>query len=184
MSSGQSFSALDGLVVGGTWSNNNAFVLENGATAAVTGQLWVGQASITNFSQRNLVSVSGENTRLTTTGGIDLNSGINGDDNALRISDGGVVLMNSDKTGDDSFDLYHHWVYGTSWLELGGGSLFLYGDKTSDYANDQEVLSSIKVWDETTGDFQAVASWGHAGTFILHESYFDMLAVQYIADEA
>ncbi len=47
----------------------------------------------------------------------------------LSLSNGGIAVADSDKDGEGGFQLYNHWSYGNSWLELDGGALFLFGDK-------------------------------------------------------
>lgn len=74
-------------------------------------------------------------------GVLDLSNGYNSTDNTLSILDDGVVFA-------DTLALYAHWNYGNNWLELNGGTLALTGDQTASFADNQQILSSIKVWDD------------------------------------
>ncbi len=177
-----SFTVTDNLTVGPSNSQYNLLDVRAGSKVSVYGDVYGGTGSIMYYSKYNRINVSGSGAVLSATGSIDFSSGYNAIDNILSLSNGGIAVADSDKDGEGGFQLYNHWSYGNSWLELDGGALFLFGDKTDDFTADKGILSSIKVWDEISGEFQKVSTCTISGCTT--NSYFSQLAVDYILDSA
>ena len=171
-----SFTASNGLLVGPENSYHNLLDIQEGGHVTVLGTLGVGKSSISYFSRYNRVRVSGSGALLTVNGNLWVGKYLHSIDNTLELSNGGMAVVEGD------FSLYHHWCYGNAWLELGGGALFLSGDRTTDFAEDKGILSSIKVWDEASGEYQRVAKY--ADQQLVTTPYLDLLAVDYIQDSA
>ncbi len=171
-----SFTASNGLVVGPSYSFRNLMDIQTGGNVSVTGDVRVGTGSISYYSTYNGINISGENATLSISGVLDMYNGYNAMNNYLTLTDGGKAVV------EDAFSLYYHWAYGNNWLELGGGSLFLAGDKTSDFAEGNGILSSIKVWDDDTNAFERVSYY--SSTTLYSTPYLNWLAVDYIEDAA
>jgi hypothetical protein len=135
-----------------------------------------------HYSKYNRINVSGSGAVLSATGSIDFWAGYNATGNILSLSNGGIAVADSDKDGVGGFQLYNNLTHGNNWLELDGGALFIFGDKTDDFAADKGILSSIKIWDELSGMFQQVSDCTSSGCTT--NSYFSQLAVDYILDSA
>ena len=157
VSNGQTFIASAGLWVGRNNTYHNLLDVREGALVEVHGDAHCGEGSIMYYSKYNRINVSGASARFLVTDNLILSSGFNGTDNYLSLSDGGIAVVDSDKDGTGSFYLYNHWAYGNCWLELNGGALLLYGDKTADFASGKGILSSIKVWDPVSNSLERVA---------------------------
>ncbi|MCP3874357.1 MAG: PEP-CTERM sorting domain-containing protein [Desulfobacteraceae bacterium] len=171
-----SFTASNGLLVGANNSFHNLLNIQSGGHVTVSGNLQVGDGSTMYYGRYNKINVSGSNAVLAVNGNLNLWDGYNATDNIIGLNDGGIAVVDGD------FSLYNHWTYGNSWLELDGGTLFLSGDKTTDFDYGEGILSSIKVWDELSGAFQRVAEYDYT-TWEATE-YLDLLAVDYIQDSA
>ncbi len=171
-----SFSAQSDLHIGAPDSFGNQLNIQQGGQVAVNGNVYNGDASISYYSHYNQINISGTDSVLSVTGNLDMWDGYNATENLINLSDNGMAVV------DGTFSLYNHWSYGNSWMELNGGSLLLAGDKTADFATGNGILSSIKVWDDLSADFQRVAYF--SGQTLVETSYFDMLAVDYIQDAA
>ena len=171
-----SFTASNGLLVGPENSYHNLLDIQAGGHVTVSGSLGVGKCSIMYASHNNRVRVSGSGALLTVTDNLYVGNWIHATDNTLELSNGGIAVV------DGNFSLYNHWAYGNAWLELGGGALFLSGDRTTDFADDQGILSSIKVWDEASGEYQRVAEYSNQQ--LVTTPYLDLLTVDYIQDSA
>lgn len=182
ISSEYSFTASKDLKVGGYRSGRNSLNIHSGGHVDVDGTFYSGQGSIAYYSTYNSTTVSGTGSLLSVTGSLDLNSGYNATDNKITISDGGQVVIDSDKDGTGNLDLYNHWAYGNCWMELDGGSLFIWGDKRGDFVDGKGILTSIKVWSEATDDFEPVAFYN--GQVWTPTQYLDLLEVDYIQDAA
>ncbi len=171
-----SFTATNGLIIGPANSSRNLLNIHAGGNISVTGDVRVGTGSIMHYSTYNAINISGENATLNISGALDMSNGYNAKNNYLELTDGGKAVVGGD------FSLYYHWAYGNSWLELGGGSLFLFGDKTADFVEGSGVLSSIKVWDDDTNAFERISYYN--STILYSTPYLDWLAVDYIEDAA
>jgi hypothetical protein len=171
-----SFTALNDFQIGSPNSFYNQLNIQQGGHVRVDGNVYNGVANIMYYSNYNEINISGADSILTIGGNLDISDGYNATDNKINLTDGGRAVVDGD------FLLYNHWSHGNSWMELNGGSLFLAGDKTADFASGSGILSSIKVWDDLSTDFQRVAYY-NSGTLI-ETTYFDMLAVDYINDAA
>lgn len=170
-----SFTASNGLVIGGSYTWNNILNIQENATVTVIGDLIHG----TGVSGGDRINVVGNGATLLISGNLDMSNGYNAVNNTLELSDGGIAVADGD------FTLYNSYAYGNSWLELGGGALFLEGDKTADFAYGETILSSIKVWDEVTQQYERVANYYYDGNITWTATqYLDYLAVDYIADAA
>lgn len=184
---GFTFTASSGMTVGTTNKTGNLLEIQAGNVVTVIGDLLCGQTtSIAYYSSLNMIKVSGNGARLNVTGNLRIGSGAAWlvTNNTLNISDGAIVVVNSDMTDGGDFWASNHWSYGNSWLELDGGTLAIYGDFTDNFAYGQGLLSSIKVWDDVTETFQRCAYYN--STTWNATSYLDQLTVNYIenADQA
>ena len=170
-----SFTASNGLVIGGSYTWKNILNIHKNANVTVEGNLVHG----TGVSTGDRINVIGSGATLHISGDLDMSNGYNATNNTLELSDGGIAVADGD------FTLYNHYAYGNSWLELGGGALFLLGDKTADFAYGATILSSIKVWDDVNAQYERVANYFYNGTVTWSATeYLDYLAVDYIADAA
>jgi hypothetical protein len=167
----QTFTATNGMVVGPSNGSHNLLSVETNGSVNVTGDLRIGTGSISYYSTQSRVDVSG---LLQINGNLDLSNGYNATNNTLSIHEGGVARV------EGLVNLYNHWAYGNSWLELDGGILAVAGDQTASFADGSSVLTSIKVWDNGTGLFQPVGTFN--GQTPVTNSYFNMLQVAYITD--
>lgn len=179
---GHTFTASDGLTVGRSNASNSLLHIQDG-TVIVNGNALCGQStSVAHNSQNHRIVVAGPDARLEVTGNLHIGSGgawlvIN---NTLNISDNAVVIVDSDKDGTGNFSARNHWSYGNSWLELNGGLLAIWGDKTVNFVDGAGLLTSIKVWDEISESFQRVAYY--EGQTWTATDYRDWLSVAYIDD--
>jgi len=172
-----SFSAQGDFRLGPVHSSSNRLNVVQGGQMRVQGNLYNGTGSIMYYSQHNQVNVAGTGSVLRIGGGLDMSAGYNATGNTLRISDGGLVTV------EGTFELYYHWAYGNNWLDLAGGNLLLNGDVEESFASGNGVLSSIRVWDDVSGDFQRLAYY-NSTTLIENSQYMDMFMVQYLGSEA
>lgn len=182
IASNQTFTASSGIYVGRSHTSYNLLDINANAQVNVTGSAYCGEGSIMYYSTNNRIKVSGIGAVLSVTESLDISAGYNATNNYLSLSDGGIAVVDSDKNGTGTFSLYNHWTYGNCWMELDGGSLLLYGDKTADFASGQGILSSIKVWDDVTESLQRVAFY--SSTTWNATEYLDLLEVAYISDAA
>ncbi len=171
-----SFTASNGLFLGPERSSRNLLDIQAGGSVTVNGDFTVGDGTIMYYSTDNKINISGEDATLSVSGNLDMSDGYNATRNALTLTDGGKTVVGGD------FSLYYHWAYGNTWLELGGGSLFLFGDKTADFVEGNGILSSIKVWDDASSSFERVSYYD--STTLYSTPYLDWLAVDYIHDSA
>ena len=118
------------------------------------------------YSTASLVEVSGQ---LNIGGNLDMSNSYNATDNTLRLTSTGVAKV------DGTFELYYHSTYGSCWLELDGGTLALAGDQSAMFAEGSGTLNSVKVRDDTSGEFQAVA----VGS--VETEYYNKLEVTYVS---
>lgn len=82
--------AVNGTLQVGSQGDNNTLNITNGGVVTATGNIWVGYTNANNSN--NLVYITGENSKLETTGG-DLIIGPNfGADNRVVVADGGGVV--------------------------------------------------------------------------------------------
>ena len=82
--------AINGTLQVGSAGDSNTLNITNGGVVTATGNIWVGYTNANNSN--NLIYITGENSRLETTGG-DLIIGPNlGADNRVVVADGGGVL--------------------------------------------------------------------------------------------
>ena len=168
---GQLFTAGSGMIVGPANGSRNYLTIDENGTVAVAGTVRVGTGSISHYSTYSRIDVSG---LLQISGDLDISNGYNADNNTLSLHAGGITKVDGD------FLLYNHWAYGNCWLELDGGVLAIAGDKTADFEATDGIVTSIKIWDDTTGSYQAVA--GFDEQTVVTNSYFDQLQVSYISD--
>lgn len=185
ISSGYRFTASNGLSVGTTGRENNKLDIQAGSSVLVNGNFYCGRnVGISTNSRNNKTFVSGNGARLEVTENLQLGSGSAWliTNNVLNISNNGVVIVDSDKSGTGNFGVANHWSYGNSWLELDGGLLAIYGDKTANFAYGAGILSSIKVWDDVSESFQRLAYY--SSTTWIATDYIDLLSVEYITDAA
>ena len=156
-------------------SYNNLLTIESGGNVAVGGNLFLSDGSVWGGGKRNRVDVTGMGSVLSIAGDLDMYNYIHAYDNTLNVSDGGVAIV------DGSFSIYHSEAYnGYSWLEFGGGALFLSGDLTSSFVEGSDMLTSVKVWDEVTSTFQRVSEYDNGS--VVSTTYLDLLEVSYIQD--
>jgi len=172
-----SFTANSDLTNGPVHSSRNQLNVVGGGQVAVGGNLFNGLGSISCYSNNNMINVAGINSHLSVLGNLDISSGYNATNNYLRLTDNGLATV------DGNFSLYYHWAYGNNWLELGGGALLLKGDKTADFSSGNGILSSIKVWDDSTNRFQRVAQYDST-TLVENPEYLSMLFVEYLENAA
>ncbi len=170
-----SFSTTNDMKNGPVHSSHNQLNVIGGGQVTVGGNLYNGWGSISYYSNYNLINVSGANSHLSVLENLDISSGYNATNNYLRLTNNGLATVGGD------FSLYYHWAYGNNWLELGGGALLLKGDKVGDFSSGHGILSSIKVWDDSTNAFQRVAYYDHT-TLVENPEYFNMLSVEYLND--
>ena len=185
IANGHDFTASAGLSVGTTNRSYNLLSVEAGNQVFVSGNAYCGRTtSIAYSSRHNRTVISGASARIDVTGSFQVGSGgawlIT--DNYLTLSDGGTLVVDSDMDGTGGFGASNHWSYGNSWLELDGGLLAMYGDKTANYATGTGILSSIKVWDDVSGSFKRVAYYDY--TTWTATQYLDLLSVEYILDSS
>lgn len=172
-----SFTANQDMIIGPVHSSHNQLNVINGGQVNVAQNLYNGNGSIGFWSLYNLINISGSGSHLSVQGNLDISSGYNATNNYLRLTDNGLTTVDGD------FSLYYHWAYGNNWLELGGGALLLQGDKVGDFSSGHGILSSIKVWDDSTGAFQRVAYYSST-TLIENQEYLNMLFVEYLDNAA
>jgi len=170
-----SFTANQNLINGPVHSSHNQLNVTGGGQVEVAQDLYNGRGSSSYYSNYNVISVSGAGSHLSVQGNLDMSNGYNALDNHLRLTGDGFASVNG------NFLLYAHWSYGNNWLELGGGALLLLGDKTGDFSSGQGILSSIMVWDDSTGTYQRVAYY-ESGTLSEDQKYLNMLSVEYLGD--
>ena len=170
-----SFTANQNLINGPVHSSHNQLNVTGGGQVEVAQDLYNGRGSISYYSNYNVISVSGAGSHLSVQGNLDMSNGYNALDNHLRLTGDGFASVNG------NFLLYAHWSYGNNWLELGGGALLLLGDKTGDFSSGQGILSSIMVWDDSTGTYQRVAHY-ESTTLTEDQKYLNMLSVEYLGD--
>jgi hypothetical protein len=182
VSNGLTFTASSGLWVGRNNTFHNQLNIQNNARVVVNGSANCGDGSIMYYGKYNHINISGVNARLSVTENLDFSDGYNATENYLSISDGGIAVVDSDKNGSGSFSLYYHWSYGNCWMELDGGSLLLYGDKTADFASGNGILSSIKVWNAASNSLQRVAYYD--SQTLKETDSINLLEVDYIENEA
>ena len=169
---GNSAATNANFIVGSTGIRYNRLTIDSGQTLDVGGLFRIGTGSIMYYSTHNRVDVSGT---LNVAGNLDISNGYNATENTLSILAGGVVFA-------DDLELYYHWTYGNNWLELNGGTLALSGDQTASFAENQQILSSIKIWDAAANEYQRVGTYAYT-SFVLSQEYYDMLSVNFIDDE-
>jgi len=182
VSNGVTFSASSGLWVGRNNTFHNQLNIQNNANVVVNGSVNCGEGGMMYYSKNHHINISGINARLSATEDLDFSHGYNATENYLTLSDGGIAVVDSDKNGTGSFSLYNHWSYGNCWMELDGGSLLLYGDKTADFASGEGILSSIKVWNAASNSLQRVAYYD--SQTLKETDSINLLEVDYIEDEA
>ena len=170
-----SFTANQNLINGPVHSSHNQLNVTGGGQVEVAQDLYNGRGSSSYYSNYNVISVSGAGSHLSVQGNLDMSNGYNALDNHLRLTGDGFASVNG------NFLLYAHWSYGNNWLELGGGALLLLGDKTGDFSSGQGILSSIMVWDDSTGTYQRVAHY-ESTTLTEDQKYLNMLSVEYLGD--
>ena len=170
-----SFTANQNLINGPVHSSHNQLNVTGGGQVEVAQDLYNGRGSSSYYSNYNVISVSGAGSHLSVQGNLDMSNGYNALDNHLRLTGDGFASVNG------NFLLYAHWSYGNNWLELGGGALLLLGDKTGDFSSGQGILSSIMVWDDSTGTYQRVAHY-ESTTLSEDQKYLNMLSVEYLGD--
>lgn len=147
----------------------NQLTIASNENMTVGGDFRIGFSTLWGGSSHHSLYVSGF---LDIDGELDLWSNYHGINNTVNIATDGVVMT-------DSFSLYNHWSYGNNWLELNGGLLAISGDVTANFASNQGILSSIKIWDETAGDYVRVAQYS-SQTLQLDQNIFAMLSVEYM----
>ncbi len=158
------------LTVADTSQDYNRLTIDTGQKLYVKDTLKLGSGNISNYSNYNRIDVHGT----LDVGNLDLSNGWSALKNTLSILDGGLVTA-------DSLSLYYHWSYGNNWLELNGGMLVLTGNCEANFAEDQGILSSIKIWDKATESYQRIGTY--SGTSLsVDEDYYAMLLVEYIDD--
>lgn len=180
---GSSLNVTGTLVVGPVRSGRNILSVTTGATVNVTGNVQSGLGSISYYSTGNLIDISGVGATLATSGDLDLLSGYNATNNTLRLTQGGMAIVDSDKNGTGAFSLYNHWSYGNCWMELDDSShLAIWGDNTAQFAEGQGILTSIKVWDVDSNSFQKVSTF--VGQTVTPTPFLNDLSVDYITDSS
>lgn len=167
----QTFTASAGLVVGPANGGSNFLTVEENGSVVVVGNTRLGTGSISYFSTYSRIDVSG---LLQVSGDLDIANGYNADNNTLSLHAGGMAKVDGD------FFLYNHWSYGNCWLELDGGMLAIAGDKTAEFEPSDGILTSIKIWDDVSGSYEAVADFDAQA--VVTNSYFSRLSVSYISD--
>ena len=179
--SNQTFNAPKGLTMGASWSSHNRLDVSGGGNVNVTGNLLVGPGSVMYYTEWHKILVSGTGSKVSITGNLDMSNGYNATDSALQISDGGLVVVDSDRDSTGSFSLYSHYTYGNCWLDFDGGMLAIYGDSTDNFEpNASNILASIRVWDDVTSAFHATADFFSSSQPPAVNSYYQMLDVDYI----
>lgn len=187
VTNGQTFTASAGMDIGYASSSNghnHSLSISTGGHAIVKGNLEVGNASISQYSNSNNIEVTGFGARLDVEGKLDLSRGYNATNGWLTIADGGLVVVDSDKNDSDGvmdFELYSHITYGHQWLNLNGGTLAIWGDQTTNFVADQSnILASIRVWDDTVGEFMPIADFYDYWQAPAVNDYFQYLSVEFI----
>lgn len=175
---GQTFTPSDGLWVGQAHTYHNKLDVQAGAHVVVNGSANCGQGSISYSSHYNRIQVSGPGALLDVTQNLAIGGGLHSENNYFGLSDGALAVVDSDRDGVGGFSLYNHWSYGNSWLELDGGSLLLYGDKTADFADGKGIVTSIKIWDVESASLQRVAYYN--STTWTATPYLDQLEVSFL----
>ncbi len=177
----QTFNAPKGLTMGASWSSHDRLDVSGGGNVNVTGNLLVGPGSVMYYTEWHEILVSGAGSKVSITGNLDMSNGYNATESVLRITDGGLVVVDSDRDSVGSFSLYSHYTYGNCWLDFDGGMLAIFGDSTGDFApNANNILASIRVWDEGSSTFQATADFFSSSQPPAVNSYYQMLDVDYI----
>lgn len=138
------------ITIGGTNAQNNYLSVLAGGEINVTGDIRLGGGNVSYNGGLNHLNVSGSDARVSITGMLNLDNYYTnrGKDNYVNVSDDGVVFIDSDKDGTGDLDLFYHSSWGRCYLELNGGMVAIYGNKTAAYAAGQNVLKCIKLWDE------------------------------------
>ncbi len=176
----QTFTASSGITMGSSWSSGNRLDVSGGGNVDVSGNLLVGPGSIMYYTNNHEILVSGRGSRVEVTGNLDMSNGYNATGSVLRITDGGLVVVDSDRDGAGVFSLYSHWSYGNCWLDLDDGMLAIFGDSANDFApSATNMLASIRVWVDTTSSYQATADYDGSGPAVLND-YYQMLDVNYV----
>ena len=170
---GQTFNAEQNLILGPIGSDYNRINVQAGATVDVDGNMYIGTGSSSYYCTGNNVNVTGD---LSVNGDLIVGSKV-ARSSILNLLDGGLVQVFGD------FNLYSHWYYTNSWLILNGGILALSGDRTDDFTQGSRILASIKVWDDISGDFQAIADYtGSITSSTVNNEYSHLLNVEYVTN--
>lgn len=170
---GQTFTASADMIVGPSNGSYNFLDIASGGTVVVTDGMRIGTGSISYFSTSSRVDVAGQ---LVVGGNLDLSNGYNATNNGLKLTSGGVAIVNG------TLELYAHSVYGNCWLDLGGGSLALLGDQTATFAEGSGILTSIRILNESTMNYEPTAVF-ETGVAV-STAYFNRLKVEFVTDGA